>query len=104
MLAKRISRIQPSATLAMTAKAAELRAEGKDVLNMSVGEPDFNTPSNIVDAAIQAMKKVKKAEAEPAAPKAPKAERAKRVQVGRDQSKAISQILIRGMSRSQSSY
>jgi len=56
MLAKRISRIQPSATLEMTAKAAELRAEGKDVLNMSVGEPDFNTPSNIVDAAIQAMK------------------------------------------------
>ena len=45
------------------------------------------------------MKKVKKAEAEPAAPKAPKAERAKR-----NQSKAISQILIRGMSRSQSSY
>ena len=56
MLAKRISRIQPSATLAMTAKAAELRAQGKDVLNMSVGEPDFNTPINIVDAAVQAMK------------------------------------------------
>ena len=56
MLAKRISRIQPSATLAMTAKAAELRAQGKDVLNMSVGEPDFNTPSNIIDAAVQAMK------------------------------------------------
>ena len=46
------------------------------------------------------MKKVKKA----AAPAAPKAKRAKRDQVGRDQSKAISQILIRGMSRSQSSY
>ena len=56
MLAKRISRIQPSATLAMTAKAAELRAQGKDVLNMSVGEPDFNTPTNIVDAAVKAMK------------------------------------------------
>ena len=56
MLAKRISRIKPSATLAMTAKAAELRLEGKDVLNMSVGEPDFNTPINIIDAAIEAMK------------------------------------------------
>ena len=55
-LAKRISRIQPSATLAMTAKAAELRSQGKDVLNMSVGEPDFNTPNNIINAAIQAMK------------------------------------------------
>ena len=55
MLAKRISRIQPSATLAMTAKAAELKAEGKDVLNMSVGEPDFNTPTNIINAAVQAM-------------------------------------------------
>ncbi len=54
--AKRISRIQPSATLAMTAKAAELRSQGKDVLNMSVGEPDFNTPDNIINAAIQAMK------------------------------------------------
>ena len=54
-LAQRIGRIQPSATLAMTAKAAELRSQGKDVLNMSVGEPDFNTPENIINAAIQAM-------------------------------------------------
>ena len=54
-LAKRIDRIQPSATLAMTSKAAELRAQGKDVLNMSVGEPDFNTPQNIINAAIDAM-------------------------------------------------
>ena len=55
-LAKRISRIQPSATLAMTAKAAELRSQGKDVLNMSVGEPDFNTPDNIINAAIEDKK------------------------------------------------
>jgi len=55
MLAQRIGRIQPSATLAMTAKAAELRSQGKDVLNMSVGEPDFNTPENIINAAIQGM-------------------------------------------------
>ena len=54
-LAKRIDRIQPSATLAMTSKAAELRAQGKDVLNMSVGEPDFNTPQNIINAAVDAM-------------------------------------------------
>jgi len=53
--AQRINRIKPSATLAMTAKAAELRSQGKDVLNMSVGEPDFNTPNNIINAAIQAM-------------------------------------------------
>ena len=46
--AERISRIQPSATLAMTAKAAELRDKGFEVLNMSVGEPDFNTPNNII--------------------------------------------------------
>ena len=43
----RISRITPSATLEMTAKAAELRAQGKDVINLSVGEPDFDTPENI---------------------------------------------------------
>jgi len=54
-LANRINRIQPSATLAMTAKAAELKEQGKEVFNMSVGEPDFNTPDNIINAAIQAM-------------------------------------------------
>jgi len=47
MLAERIGRITPSATLAMTAKAAELRAVGKPVINLSVGEPDFPTPKNI---------------------------------------------------------
>ncbi len=55
MYAKRIHRIQPSATLEMTAKAAELRSQGKDVINLSVGEPDFPTPKNICDAAIYAM-------------------------------------------------
>ena len=54
-LANRIHRIQPSATLEMTAKAAELRAKGVEVFNMSVGEPDFNTPSHIINAAIDAM-------------------------------------------------
>ena len=47
MLAERIGRIAPSATLAMTAKAAELRTAGKPVINLSVGEPDFPTPKNI---------------------------------------------------------
>ena len=47
MLTERIGRITPSATLAMTAKAAELRAAGKPVINLSVGEPDFPTPENI---------------------------------------------------------
>ena len=47
MLTDRIGRITPSATLAMTAKAEELRAAGIDVINLSVGEPDFPTPENI---------------------------------------------------------
>jgi len=50
MFADRIERISPSATLAMTAKAAELRATGKKVINLSVGEPDFPTPLNIREA------------------------------------------------------
>ena len=52
----RISRIQPSITLEMTAKAAELRAQGVDVINLSVGEPDFDTPENIKEAAYSAIK------------------------------------------------
>ena len=59
-LANRIHRIQPSATLAMTAKAAELRAQGMEVFNMSVGEPDFITPDNIINAAVQNFQIFKK--------------------------------------------
>jgi aspartate aminotransferase len=55
MLADRIERISPSATLAMTAKAAELRAAGKNVINLSVGEPDFETPENIKIAGKKAI-------------------------------------------------
>ena len=51
MLADRIHRINPSATLEMTAKAAELKRLNKPVYNMSVGEPDFSTPLNIQKAA-----------------------------------------------------
>ena len=55
MLSDRIGRIAPSATLAMTAKAAELRAAGIDVINLSVGEPDFPTPKNIRRAGKKAI-------------------------------------------------
>ena len=51
MLADRIHRINPSATLEMTAKAAELKRLNQPVYNMSVGEPDFSTPLNIQKAA-----------------------------------------------------
>lgn len=56
MFTDRIGRIQPSATLAMTAKAAELKAKGLDVINLSVGEPDFPTPENIRNAGIKAIR------------------------------------------------
>ena len=55
MLSDRIGRITPSATLTMTAKAEELRAAGVDVINLSVGEPDFPTPENIRFAGKQAI-------------------------------------------------
>ena len=54
-IADRIDRIQPSITLEMTAKAAELRNSGIDVINLSVGEPDFDTPNNIKEAAFYAI-------------------------------------------------
>lgn len=54
-LSDRINSLAPSATLEMAAKARELRAEGKDIIGLSLGEPDFNTPDYIKDAAIQAV-------------------------------------------------
>lgn len=54
-LAHRLSLVQPSPTLAMTARAAELKAEGRDIISLSVGEPDFDTPEHVKQAAIQAM-------------------------------------------------
>ena len=54
-LAKRVSNIKPSPTIAATAKAAELRAKGKDVIGLGAGEPDFDTPIHIKNAAIEAM-------------------------------------------------
>lgn len=54
-LSERINKLQTSATLAMAAKARELRGQGKDVIGLSLGEPDFNTPDFIKEAAIQAV-------------------------------------------------
>ena len=54
-LSNRILNMSTSATLAMAAKARELRSEGKDIIGLSLGEPDFNTPDFIKDAAIQAI-------------------------------------------------
>ena len=54
-LSDRINKVTPSATLEMAAKARELRAAGKDIIGLSLGEPDFNTPDYIKNAAIQAV-------------------------------------------------
>jgi aspartate aminotransferase len=54
-LSDRIARIKPSPTLAINAKAQELRRQGVDVISFGVGEPDFDTPKHIKEAAIQAM-------------------------------------------------
>ncbi len=54
-LSNRINRLAPSATLAMSQKSGELKAQGVDIINMSVGEPDFNTPDHIKAAAIKAV-------------------------------------------------
>ena len=54
-LSDRINSVTPSATLEMAAKARELRAEGKDIIGLSLGEPDFNTPDYIKETAIKAV-------------------------------------------------
>jgi aspartate aminotransferase len=55
-LSERVSTLTPSSTLAITAKAKELKAQGFDVIGLGAGEPDFNTPEHIMDAAYKAMK------------------------------------------------
>ncbi|WP_368487625.1 pyridoxal phosphate-dependent aminotransferase [Clostridium sp. BJN0013] len=57
ILSKKAEEIQPSITLAITAKAKKMKSEGIDVIGFGAGEPDFNTPENIQQAAIDAMKK-----------------------------------------------
>ena len=54
-LSNRLQRLAPSATLAMSQKSSEMKAQGIDVINMSVGEPDFNTPDHIKEAAKRAV-------------------------------------------------
>ncbi len=56
-LSRRVQAIKPSPTLAVTARAAKLKAEGKDVIGLGAGEPDFDTPQHIKDAAIVAINK-----------------------------------------------
>ena len=54
-LSDRLNSLSPSATLAMSQKSNELKAQGVDVINLSVGEPDFNTPDHIKEAAKKAI-------------------------------------------------
>ena len=54
-LSETLARVKPSPTIAVTTKAAELKAAGKDVIGLGAGEPDFDTPQNIKDAAIAAI-------------------------------------------------
>ncbi len=54
-LAQALSRVKPSATIAMTQKARDLKAQGRDIISLSVGEPDFDTPDNIKQAGIDAI-------------------------------------------------
>src|SRR5690606_33191974 len=56
VIAERLSRIKPSPTIAVTTKAAELKAAGRDVIGLGAGEPDFDTPDNIKEAAIKAIR------------------------------------------------
>ena len=56
-LSKKLDNIKPSLTVATNVKANALRSEGRDVLVLAAGEPDFDTPKNIQEAAIEAMKK-----------------------------------------------
>ena len=56
MLSNRIRQLKPSPTLTLDAKVKELKQQGIEILNLSIGEPDFDTPENIKKAAIQAIK------------------------------------------------
>src|ERR1700749_746574 len=55
LTAERLDRIQPSLTIAIATKARHMIAEGKNVISLSQGEPDFDTPRNVKDAAIRAI-------------------------------------------------
>ena len=55
-LSKRVQKVKPSPTLAVTARAAKLKAEGKDIIGLGAGEPDFDTPQHIADAGVEAIR------------------------------------------------
>jgi aspartate aminotransferase len=55
-VSRRVQRVKPSPTLAMTARAAQMRRDGFDVISLSVGEPDFDTPVHVADAGVQAIR------------------------------------------------
>ena len=55
-LSKRVQKVKPSPTLAVTARAAKLKAEGKDIIGLGAGEPDFDTPRHIADAGVEAIR------------------------------------------------
>ena len=57
--AQRVAQVKPSATIAMSMKAAELKADGRDIISLSMGEPDFDTPDHIQQAAIDAIREGK---------------------------------------------
>ena len=57
IVSNNLKKIKPSPTLAVTQKARELKAAGKDVIGLGAGEPDFDTPDNIKEAAIKAIKR-----------------------------------------------
>ena len=56
-IAARVSRVKPSPTVALTGRVAKLKAEGKDIIGLGVGEPDFDTPAHIAEAGIEAIRK-----------------------------------------------
>ena len=55
-LSKRVQKVKPSPTLAVTARAAKLKAEGRDIIGLGAGEPDFDTPRHIADAGVEAIR------------------------------------------------
>jgi len=56
VLSKRVQKVKPSPTLAVTARAARLKAEGRDIIGLGAGEPDFDTPVHIADAGVEAIR------------------------------------------------
>ena len=56
-VSRRVQRVKPSPTVALTGRVAQLKAEGKDIIGLGAGEPDFDTPTHIADAGVEAIRK-----------------------------------------------